>query len=145
LAAGHAAAGLEPTPTSPGVREFLATYGHRAPDREIDLGLPRFADDPTYVVDLLRSYLAAGEQRDLLARHQAGLEQAEAAAGELVAAVRRASGPARAQLLRVVLDRFRGLAGLRERPKFDLVRAMALGRRLLREVGAALVTEHRAR
>jgi pyruvate,water dikinase len=139
LAGSHAAAGLEPSPISPGVREFLATYGHRAPDREIDLGLPRFADDPTYVVDLLRSYLTAGGQRDLLARHQAGVREAEAAAGELVAAVRRTRGPARALLMRAVLHRYRNLAGLRERPKFDLVRAIALGRGVLGEVGAAVV------
>ena len=56
-----------------------------------------------------------------------------------VAAVRRIRGPARALLMRAVLDRYRDLAGLRERPKFDLVRAIALGRGVLGEVGAALV------
>ena len=75
---------------------------------------------------------------DLLARQQAGLREAEAAARALAGAVRRTRGPARALLMRAVLDRYRDLAGLRERPKFDLVRAIALGRGVLREVGAAL-------
>ncbi|PRC52992.1 hypothetical protein C6A85_56095, partial [Mycobacterium sp. ITM-2017-0098] len=30
LAREHAAAGIEPAPASPGVAEFLATFGHRA-------------------------------------------------------------------------------------------------------------------
>jgi pyruvate,water dikinase len=125
------------------VREFLVQYGHRAPDREIDLGLPRFTDDPGYVVELLRGYLAAGETPggDLLARHAAGLTEAEEAAAELVAAVRRTRGPLAALFLAATLDRLRELAGLRERPKFDMVRAMALGRELLQQVGRGLVAE----
>jgi pyruvate,water dikinase len=137
------AAGVEPSPAVPGMAEFLATFGHRAPDREIDLGLPRFRDDPTYVVQLVRSYLAAGDPAELLARQRRGAEQAAVAVRELVAEARRSHGRARALLLRAVLFRYRALGGLRERPKFDLVRVLALGRSLLQEVGAALVAAGR--
>ncbi|MGY1691379.1 PEP/pyruvate-binding domain-containing protein [Geodermatophilus sp. SYSU D01105] len=136
-------AGEEPSETAPGMAEFLSTFGHRAPDREIDLGLPRFRDDPTYVVELVRGYLAAGDPGELIDRQRRGAEQAEAAARDLVAAVRRARGRLRALLLRAVLSRYRALAGLRERPKFDLVRVLALGRGLLQQVGAALVADGR--
>jgi pyruvate,water dikinase len=136
-------AGVEPSPTVPGMAEFLAAFGHRAPDREIDLGLPRFRDDPSYVVQLVRGYLAAGDPADLLARQQRGAEEADAAVRNLVAAVRRARGPVRAVVLRAVLARYRALGGLRERPKFDLVRVLALGHDLLQQVGAALVAAGR--
>jgi pyruvate,water dikinase len=143
LAEACAAAGAEPSRTGPGVREFLATYGHRAPDREIDIGLARFSDDPTYVVNLIRSCLRAGDPGELLGRQRQGREHAAAAVDDLVTAVRRTQGPIRARLLRAVLTRLRGLGGLRERPKFDLVRIIALGRQLLQQVGASLVAEQR--
>jgi pyruvate,water dikinase len=127
----------------PGMAGFLAAFGHRAPDREIDLGLPRFTDDPAYVVELVRGYLAAGDPGGLVDRQRRGAAEAEAAVRDLVAAVRRARGPVRARLLGAVLDRYRALGGLRERPKFDLVRVLALARGVLQQVGAALVAAGR--
>ena len=41
---------------------FLAKWGHRAV-AEIDLGLPRWSDDPTYVVGVVRELPAAGGRR----------------------------------------------------------------------------------
>lgn len=137
LAREYAAAGIEPAPTSPGVAEFLATFGHRAPDREVDLGLPRLVDDPTYVVELIDGYQRSGE----LTTFEAGAEAARTAAATLVADVRRARGPLRAAILNNLLDRHRELGGLRERPKFDMVRAMALGRRTLKRCAATLVEQ----
>ena len=46
-----------------------------------------------------------------------------------------------AALLRNLIARYREFGGLRERPKFDMVRAIALGRRTLSRVGASLVAE----
>jgi pyruvate,water dikinase len=143
LAQTCARTGIAPSATMPGMAEFLATFGHRAPDREIDLGLPRFTDDPAYVVELVRGYLAAGDPAGLVERQRRGAEQAEAAVRDLVAAVRRTRGPVRARLLGAVLDRYRALGGLRERPKFDLVRVLAGGRGVLQRVGAALVAAGR--
>lgn len=135
IARQHAAAGVEPSAASPGVAEFLDTFGHRAPDREIDLGLPRLADDPTYVMELVDGYLHSGA----LDTFETGAEQAAAAAATLVSNVRRTKGPLRAAVLRILLGRHRELGGLRERPKFDMVRAMALGRRTLKRCAATLV------
>lgn len=135
LAREHAAAGIEPGPESAGVSEFLATFGHRAPDREVDLGLPRLSDDPTYVVELINGYLRSGA----LDTFETGVQEARAASDGLIAGVRRVKGPVRAAVLRNLLARHLALGGLRERPKFDMVRAMALGRRTLRRCGTALV------
>lgn len=135
LAREHAAAGIEPSGTSPGVAEFLATFGHRAPDREIDLGLPRLTDDPTYVVELIDGYRRSGA----LDSFETGAERARTATATLIADVRRTRDPLRAAVLKNLLGRHSELGGLRERPKFDMVRAMALGRRTLTRCGATLV------
>ncbi|GAA0922579.1 PEP/pyruvate-binding domain-containing protein [Pseudonocardia zijingensis] len=140
LAHIHAATGTEPSANDADVREFLEVYGHRAPDREIDLGLPRLTEDPAYIVELIRGYVRSG---DAQSRFEAGEAAARVAADELVASVRRAKGRPHALVLRILLRCSRELGGLREWPKFDMVRAIALGRRTLRRVGTALVSDGR--
>lgn len=149
LAARLAQRGEEPSAATPGVAEFLARYGHRAADQEIDLGAPRFADDPTYVLGLLRTsmgtytgtHTAKRDGDDPLRRFEEGVAQARRTSAELVDATRRVKGRGHAAVLRLLLDRGRALAGLREQPKFDLVRAIALAREVLRQAGDALVAE----
>ncbi|MGE5763421.1 MAG: PEP-utilizing enzyme, partial [Mycobacterium leprae] len=135
----------QPSVAEPGVAEFLARYGHRAADHEIDVGAPRFADDPTYVLGLLRTYIGTLAERrdadDALRRFEEGVARARRTSAESVAATSRVKGPAHAAVLRVLLDRGRALAGLREQPKFDLVRAVALARHVLRQVGEALAAD----
>jgi rifampicin phosphotransferase len=139
-ATGTQAATSTQAATDPHIRAFLDRYGHRAPDREIDLGLPRFADEPAYLMELIRTTLRSDPDA-LLARAAAGSAQATRTATELVTAVRRTGHPFSAWLLRTLLDRRRHLGGLRERPKFDMVRAMALGRHVLGQVGTQLVAD----
>lgn len=143
LARVHTVAGTEPSATGPDLREFLRAYRHRAPDREIDLGLPRLAEDPAYVVELIKGYRRSGTAGDALSRFEAGAAAARVAADELVAAVRRAKGRPQALVLRTLLRCSRELGGLRERPKFDMVRTIALGRRTLQRVDTALVSDGR--
>ncbi|BCJ75837.1 phosphoenolpyruvate synthase [Catellatospora sp. IY07-71] len=139
LADGYAAAAT-PAADDPQVIRFLDRFGHRAADREIDLGLPRLADDPRYVVELIEGYRDAdgGRAQD---RFRGGASSAVTAAAALVHEVRRPAGPLAAGLLRLLLDRHRELAGLRERPKFDMVRVLALGRRVLGDIGEQLAAQ----
>jgi pyruvate,water dikinase len=139
IAADHAAAGTEPTVGGEDIQQFLDVYGHRAPDREIDLGLPRFEENPEYVLGLVRNYLRSSSSAEAIDRFAAGVNEAEAAVDAIASMARRAKGPIRAAILKGLLLRYRELGGLRERPKFDLVRVIALGRRVLREAGALLV------
>jgi pyruvate,water dikinase len=136
------AAGDEPSADHPGVRDFLARYGHRAV-REIDIGVDRWTEDPTYVLGVLRTYMAQPDGTGAGAAFTAGSEAAGAAAASLMPEFRRKAGRLRAAWVRGLIRRFRALAGLRERPKFDLVRVLALGRRVLREAGAELVKASR--
>ncbi|HEX5740420.1 MAG TPA: PEP/pyruvate-binding domain-containing protein, partial [Pilimelia sp.] len=138
LASRYATAGRAPAPDDAAFAAFLARYGHRAPEHEIDIGVPRLAEDPRYARDVVAAHLRAPDPHGALARARAGAAQSRAAAAALIADVRRRRGLPAAALLRALLHRLRELGGLRERPKSDMVRAIAVGRRTLRAAGAAL-------
>lgn len=136
------AEGVAPSAGHPAVRAFLARYGHRAA-REIDLGVPRWGEDPTPILNVLRTYLTHGEEEDPARHFRRGVELADEAAANLTERVRREKGRLRAAWLRFLLRRVRALAGVREYPKFYAVRVLAAMRRVLAGAGAELVAAGR--
>ena len=134
--------GALPKPVQHGVAGFLSRYGHRGV-AEIDIGMPRWSDDPTYIFGVLANYLRL-ETQDLapdavFARSAAG---AEAMIETLVSRARR-RGRLRAGIVRFALERARQLAGVRELPKYYLVVALAALRRELAKIGAELAAHGR--
>jgi phosphohistidine swiveling domain-containing protein len=120
-----------------GLDAFLRTHGHRAV-AEIDVGMPRWSDDPTHVLGVLANYLrldAAELAPDALFAR--GALAAEAAVAAVVTRVRRRSR-VRALAVRVALRRVRELAGMRETHKDFLVRLLAHARAELQVVGELL-------
>ncbi|WP_448613090.1 PEP/pyruvate-binding domain-containing protein [Modestobacter sp. URMC 112] len=119
------------------LRGFLDRYGHRAV-AEIDVGMPRWAEDPTHVLGVLANYLRLedpGRAPDgVFAR---GATEAEAMVAALTDRARR-RGRLRAGAVGLALDRARRLAGIRELPKSDIVLVLAQARRELLLVGADL-------
>jgi hypothetical protein len=70
---------------------FLAEHGHRTA-AEIDLGMPRWSDDPTQVLGSLANYLRITDATDHPdARFARGAAAAEAAVAQVVGKVRRRS------------------------------------------------------
>lgn len=118
---------------------FLDAYGMRGL-AEIDLGRPRWREDPTMVVQVLQSYLDITDPEQAPDRVFArGAGSAEAAVNRLAAAVRRTRGGwLKARLVRGAARRLRALAGLRESPKFLLVRLLGLARAGLLDSGRQL-------
>ncbi|MFG3436281.1 PEP-utilizing enzyme [Nonomuraea sp. NPDC047897] len=118
---------------------FLDRYGHRGV-AEIDLGLPRWSEDPTHILGVLANYLragvAAGPPPDALFAR--GAADAEAAVAAVVARARR-RGRLRGAVTRFALSRTRAYGGLRELPKFHLVQTLAGLRRSMLAVGEHLV------
>jgi pyruvate,water dikinase len=126
-------AALPPTAQA-GLTAFLQTYGHRAV-AEIDIGMPRWSDDPSHLLGVIKNYLRlTGDDRSPSDQFAEGNDRAEAMIGELVGRMRQRSR-VRARVVGFGLRRARQLAGLRERPKFMLVLALAAMRRELAEVG----------
>lgn len=132
------AAGQLPARAQSGLRDFLHRYGHRAV-AEIDVGMPRWAERPEHLLGMVSNYLALADPRqapDVL--FQRAADRAEEKIRELVAAAA-ARGPLRGRLVALSLRRVRQLAGLRELPKFHVVRILGRIHRQLLLVGADLV------
>ena len=122
LADGYRA-GTLPAVLQRGMTEFLARYGHRAV-AEIDLGMPRWSDDPSHLFGVLAGYLRLTRKRP---RPNSISRTARATPRTMMLTlVRRARrrGRLRAAAVRFCLRRARALVGMREMPKFLIVTAM---------------------
>jgi rifampicin phosphotransferase len=120
---------------------FLSRYGMRGVG-EIDMGRPRWREDPEPVVQAVRSYLRIEEGASAPdAVFERGAASAQAAIDRLCRELRaRRGGRLRALLARWAARRVRALAGLRESPKFAIVRVLGILRESLLDAGRGLVT-----
>jgi len=121
---------------------FLAQYGMRGV-AEIDIGRPRWRENPLPVFQTLKSYLQIDDSKQAPdAVFRRGAAAAEAAVEPLARAVARTRGGwLKARLVRAAARRVREVAGLRESPKFLIVRLLGLLRAGLLENGQTLVAE----
>ena len=136
--AGRYADGSLPAACQGALRGFLARYGHRAV-AEIDLGVPRWGEDPAHIINALANYLKLADPAfapDRVFRRAA--ENAEAKAAELAARAARSRGRLFGRTVAHSLRRARETAGMREYPKFRLIVAFAVLRRQLQQVGVEL-------
>ncbi|HWH99986.1 MAG TPA: PEP-utilizing enzyme, partial [Propionibacteriaceae bacterium] len=100
-------------------------------------------EDPSHLLGVIKNYLRlTDEDRSPSDQFAEGKAQAEAMIAELAGRVRRRS-LVRARLVEFGLRRARQLAGLRERPKFVLVVALAAMREQLALVGEVLADNGR--
>ncbi|GGH96094.1 PEP/pyruvate-binding domain-containing protein [Arthrobacter liuii] len=131
-------AGQLPARLDAGLARFLDRYGHRAVG-EIDVGLPRWSEEPAHILGILANYLRLEDPAmapDAQFSKAAG--DAEAQVDRLVARAA-ANGRIRGRLVRAALRRARLFAGLRELPKYQLVVGLGEVRRQLLLVGRELV------
>jgi pyruvate,water dikinase len=121
------------------VAEFMERYGMRGVG-EIDLGRARWREDPTPIMQVLSSYLqieGAEQAPDMM--FERGAAAAGAAIDRMVEAMRATRGGwLRSRLVRWAARRMRALAGLRETPKFTIMRLAGIARASLLESGGEL-------
>ncbi|MFC5137145.1 PEP/pyruvate-binding domain-containing protein [Actinomycetospora rhizophila] len=123
----------------PGLDAFLAAHGRRAV-AEIDLGLPRWSDDPAHLLGVLANYVRLDDP----ARAPDVVFARSAAEAEVtVDALARRAGGLRGRVVAFALHRARALVGLRELPKYWLVTVLAAARAELAVVGAELAAAGR--
>ncbi len=133
-------AGSLPHKAQRAVAGFLEKYGARGLG-EIDIGRPRWSEDPTYIMQVLQSYLKI---KDLFMAPDAVFERGARVAGEaaekLIGAVLKLpGGRIKARLVRFAVGRYRALAGMREAPKFFAIRMMGIIRQGLLKSGQEFV------
>ncbi|HRI71053.1 MAG TPA: PEP-utilizing enzyme, partial [Polyangium sp.] len=120
--------------------EFLGKWGVRGV-AEIDIGVPRWRDDPTHILGSLANYLALEDQA--LAPDVAfarGAEEAQKMAENLTERAQK-RGFVKGRIGAFAVNRVRRLLGSREVPKFGMVRVLGHARVLLNEAGKILVQE----
>jgi pyruvate,water dikinase len=134
--------GTLPDNVQRGLARFLQTYGHRAV-AEIDVGVERWAENPTHILGVLANYLRVEDAEHapdaVFARSAA---EAEAMVATLTGRARR-RGRLRGRLVGFALRRARQLGGVRELPKYYLILLFAQVRRQLLAVGAELAAAGR--
>jgi pyruvate,water dikinase len=117
--------------------EFLSVYGHRGV-AEIDIGLPRWSEDPTHILGVLANYLQLQDPDmapDVQFRRAA--QEAEAMVTDLTRRARH-KNILRGLLVSFFLKRARALVGMRELPKFCIVLLLACAREQLWSIGEKL-------
>jgi phosphohistidine swiveling domain-containing protein len=129
-----------PSRVQDAIASFMERYGARGIG-EIDIGLPRWAEDPTHIMRVLQSYLQIKDpDKAPDAVFARSAKSAEQAAAKLEFAVRQMRGGyIKSRLLRWAIKRYRALAGMRETPKFFAVRMMGIIRQGLLLSGHDLV------
>ncbi|MEV4748639.1 PEP/pyruvate-binding domain-containing protein [Streptosporangium sp. NPDC049248] len=129
-------AGTLPGVLGDGLADFLSGYGVRAV-AEIDLGLPRWSEEPAHILGVLANYLRL---EDPALAPDAQFARGAAEATVMIETLGGRAGGLRGRLVRFALGRTRALAGLREMPKYVVVTALAAMRAELLAVGAELVS-----
>src|SRR5215211_3430098 len=124
-----------------GLQAFLRRYGHRAV-AEIDLGMPRWSDDPSHLLGVISNYLRLNtDDLDPVTQFKAGEQKAESMIMALTSRVAEHSR-LRARLAGWTLRRVRQLVGLRKAPKFLLIVALGVMRDHLKAVGSELAAKN---
>jgi pyruvate,water dikinase len=133
-------AGRLPTMAQHAIEVFLGKFGVRGVG-EIDIGRPRWNEEPTHILKVLGSYLEIKEPYMAPdAVFKRGAKAAGEAADKLVSAVRELPwGCVKARMVRFAVSRYRAIAGMREAPKFFAIRMMDIIRKGLLDSGRAFV------
>ncbi|ADI00127.1 PEP/pyruvate-binding domain-containing protein [Salisediminibacterium selenitireducens] len=131
--------GQLPDQNDPAIQSFLGEFGHRS-NVELDVGIPNWQEDPAYILNLIHTYMTQDTEAlyDRLAQRETESDQAVEAISRLV---KEKKGRHAAAQIEQDCRYIRNLLGLRERPKFDLIRSFALVRKLLLEAGDELVEQ----
>lgn len=124
------------------IAHFLEKYGVRGLG-EIDIGRRRWREDPTYIIEVIISYMQLDDTAlapDVIFHR--GEQLAQEAIVELQSTARATfAGGLKSRLIGMLALRVRCLAGLRESPKFHIIQMMGIIRQGLLKSGQALVKE----
>lgn len=134
--------GVAPSVDEPAIQQFLLTYGHKKAI-ELDAGTPTWAENPSYVVDLVRSYMCDGIYRKRAEEFEANRAGAESAIEDICSRFVEAGRPRQARRVRRLLRDFREMFGIREQSKFVITQGLQIVRTVLHDIGHDLVAEGR--
>jgi pyruvate,water dikinase len=129
----HSVADLPEGPTRRALAQFLATYGDRGV-REAELSVPRWREDPSVLVSMLRAAL-----RTLDPDAEGQLHNARAKAERELKALENRLSLVELSLVRVLVSRTQRFARLRERMRAWVTRVLGMLRAIALEIDRRLV------
>ena len=119
---------------NPAFHDFLEAYGHRG-DLEIDIGTKRWKEKPDYLLQLIHSYMEEMVAEDNINQFHNGNKNALNIINSIYEQVLKDKGSRKAEFIKFGYMNYRTLAGIRERPKFESLRAMCLLRDMMLKIG----------
>lgn len=131
---------LEPTADHPRIKDILERFGHRG-NTELDFGTPRWAEDPGFIINQVKTYMADNMYDRNLLDIADKANRAEELIEEIYQTVKSDKGERNASKLKRRMINYRIAAGMREYPKSDIVRMMGIARNVMLEVGEDFKTE----
>ena len=135
-------AGEKPTTCHPAVEKFLAKYGHRS-NQEVDLGVPRWKEEPEYIVGIIQSYIDHKSFNKGLEKFNRDIVEAEQTIENIFGLLKERGAYRDAKKVKKLLIKYRKMFGVRELPKYILTAAFDLLRQILLEIGEEMRAEDR--
>ena len=120
----------ERTPLVEPLEEFLARHGHRCPN-ELEMRNPRWAEAPEQVIELIVSYLQAGEHIDPIATEARQRQRRTAA----VAAIETTLDPMRRAIFHFLLKRAQISVTVRDNSRYFMAKYIFPMRKIYAEIG----------
>jgi phosphohistidine swiveling domain-containing protein len=112
------------------LEEFLARHGHRCPN-ELEMRNPRWAEAPEQVIELIVSYLQAGEHIDPIATEARQRQRRTAA----VAAIETKLDPMRRAIFHFLLKRAQISVTVRDNSRYFMAKFIFPVRKIYAEIG----------
>jgi rifampicin phosphotransferase len=134
--------GEHPSPEHPEIKKFLKRYGHRT-YLEIDPGVPRWKENPEYIINLIQSYITNKSYEERIKKYYMGKKEAEETIKDIAMKLKEKGAFRDARKVEKILTNYRKLFGTRELPKYIMIKGVSLFREILLEIGEELVAQHR--
>ena len=131
---------IEPSAGDPKIMEIIEKYGCRG-NIELDFGTPRWSEEPEFIINQVKSYMIDKMYDRNLAEIIEKEKRAEALIEDIYQAVKKDRGRRKAERLKNRMIAYRIAAGMREYPKYDIVRIMNIARNVMLDIGEELVQE----
>jgi pyruvate,water dikinase len=117
---------------------FLERYGMRGTG-EIDITRPRWRETPTQLIPAVEGYLRGGAAGQHRRQFRAGEEEAKLASTRLLARLRGSpAGALKARVMQRLIAVYRSRIGLREHPKYYIVRVLDFVKQAILKEGSGL-------
>ncbi|MFP4047685.1 MAG: PEP-utilizing enzyme [Bacteroidales bacterium] len=135
-------AGEDPAPDHPEIKRLLNKYGHRA-YLEVDPGVSRWKEEPEYVINIIKSYISNKNYNERIEKFHYDKKEAEKTIQKITKQLKEKGAHRDARKVEKLLKKYRKLFGVRELPKYIMIKGVSIFRKLLLDIGEEMVANGR--